>query len=169
MFSRQQLKRAAALNGKDLKQIAKCRRPHNRLGFAYQVAFVHLLNRFPKQQPFEILDELVSLSAAQLGVDAGLIELYRERQQTISEHQQTIAGYLGLHHFGDIEAVQLENFVFEESWHLEQTAALKTQALEYLREQHILDCWFARKLRHKMNSTSSSLASARRFRSRSLP
>jgi TnpA family transposase len=97
------------------------------------------LNRFPKQQPFEILDELVSLSAAQLGVDPGLVELYRERQQTISEHQQTIAGYLGLHHFGDIEAVQLENFVFEESWHLEQTAALKARALEYLREQHILE------------------------------
>jgi len=45
MFSRQQLKRAAALHGEDLKQIAKCRRSHNRLGFAYQVAFVRLFNR----------------------------------------------------------------------------------------------------------------------------
>src|ERR1700737_4231879 len=119
MFPRQQLKRAAARNAEDLKQIVKCRRPHNRLGFAYQVAFVRLFNRFPKQQPFEVLDELVSFSAAQLGVDASLIELYRERQQTISEHQQTIAGYLGLRHFNDAEAVQFEKFVFEESWHLE--------------------------------------------------
>jgi hypothetical protein len=106
MFSRQQLKRAANLTEKDLKQIRKCRRSHNRIGFAYQVAFVRLFNRFPKQQPFEVLDELVSFSAAQLGVDTGLIGLYRERQQTISEHQQTIAGYLGLHHFGDTEAAQ---------------------------------------------------------------
>ena len=90
----------------DLVQIGKCRRPHNRLGFAYQVAFVRLLNRFPKQQPFEILDELMSFSAAQLGVDVGLIGLYRGRQQTISEHQQTIAGYLGLRHFGDAETAQ---------------------------------------------------------------
>ena len=139
MLSRQQLKRAAALNGEDLKQIAKCRRSHNRLGFAYQVAFVRLFNRFPKQQPFEILDELVSLCAAQLGVDVGLIGLYRDRQQTISEHHQTIAGYLGLRHFGDAEAAQLEKFVFEESWHLEQTAALKAQAAEFLKEQRILE------------------------------
>jgi len=139
MFSRQQLKRAANLTEDDLRQIRKCRRSHNRLGFAYQVAFVRLFNRFPKQQPFEVLDELVSFNAAQLGVDAGLIGLYRERQQTISEHQQTIAGYLELHHFGDAEAAQLEKFVFEESWHLEQTVALKAQALEFLREQRILE------------------------------
>jgi len=139
MFSRQQLKRAARFTGEDLVQIGKCRRPHNRLGFAYQVAFVRLFNRFPKQQPFEVIDELVSFSAAQLGVDAGLIGLYRERQQTISEHQQTIAGYLGLHHFNDAEAAQLEKFVFEESWHLEQTAALKAQAAEFLKEQRILE------------------------------
>ena len=35
---------------------------------------------------------LVRFSAAQLGLDAGLIELYRKRQPTISEHQQTITG-----------------------------------------------------------------------------
>src|SRR6266852_3696876 len=139
MFSRQQLKRAARLTGEDLGQIGKCRRPHNRLGFAYQVAFVRLVIRCPKQQPFEVLDELVSFSAAQLGVDAGQIGLYRDRQQTISEHQQTIAGYLGLRHFNDVEAAQLERFVFEESWHLEQTAALKAQAAEFLKEQRILD------------------------------
>jgi hypothetical protein len=33
----------------------------------------------------------------------------------------------------------LQKFVFEESWHLEQTAALKAQALEFLREQSILE------------------------------
>jgi hypothetical protein len=27
---------------------------------------------------------------------------------------------LGLHHFGDAEAVQLEKFVFDESWHLDR-------------------------------------------------
>lgn len=139
MFSRQQLKRAAALTEEDLRQIRKCRRSHNRLGFAYQVAFVRLFNRFPKQQRFEVLDELVSFSAAQLGVDAGLIGLYRERQQTISEHQQTITGYLGRRHFEDAEAVQLEKFVFEESWRLEQAAALKAQAAEFLKEQRILE------------------------------
>ena len=38
---------------------------------------------------------------AQLRLDARLIELYRKRQPTISEHQQTITGYLRLRAFDD--------------------------------------------------------------------
>src|SRR5258708_34331458 len=101
MFSCDQLKRAASLTEEDFVQLGKCRRPHNRLGFAYQVTFVRLLGRFPQQQPFELLEELVCFSAAQLGLDPGLIELYRKRQPTISEHQQTITGYLRLQPFDD--------------------------------------------------------------------
>jgi hypothetical protein len=120
MFSRDQLKRAASLTEEDFAQLGKCRRPHNRLGFAYQVVFV----RFPQQQPFELFEELVCFSAAQLGLDVGLIELYRKRQPTISEHQQTITGYLRLRPFDDTEAAQLEQFLFEEACRLEQAAAL---------------------------------------------
>jgi hypothetical protein len=68
MFSRDQLKRAATLTKEDFVQLGKCRRPHNRLGFAYQVAFVRLFDRFPQQQPFELIEELLFFSAAQLGV-----------------------------------------------------------------------------------------------------
>src|ERR1700693_2025011 len=66
MFSRDQLKRAASLTEEDFVQLGKCRRPHNRLGFAYQVAFVRLFDRFPQQQSFELLEELVYFSAGQL-------------------------------------------------------------------------------------------------------
>jgi len=52
MFSRDQLKRVASLTEEDFVELGKCRRPHNRLGFAYQVAFVRLFDRFPRQQPF---------------------------------------------------------------------------------------------------------------------
>jgi Domain of unknown function (DUF4158) len=52
--------------------------------------------------------QLVCFSAAQLGLDAELIELYRKRQPTISEHQQTIAGYLRLRPFDDAEVTRLE-------------------------------------------------------------
>jgi len=71
VFSRDQLKRAASLTEEDFVQLGKCRRPHNRLGFAYQVGFVRLFGRFPQQQPFELFEELVCFSAAQLGLDAG--------------------------------------------------------------------------------------------------
>jgi Domain of unknown function (DUF4158) len=110
MFFRDQLKRAASLTEEDFVQPGRCLRPHNRLGFAYQVAFVRLLGRFA-QQPFELFEELVCFSAAQLGLDAGLIEFYRRRHPTISEHPQTITGYLRLRPFHDAEAAQLEEYL----------------------------------------------------------
>ena len=39
----------------------------------------------------EIIDYLLNFTAVQLGVDAGLIDVYRRRQPTISEHQHRIA------------------------------------------------------------------------------
>src|ERR1700757_4556550 len=139
MFSRDQLKRAATLTEEDYVQLGRCRRPHNRLGFAYQVAFVRLFDRFLQQQPFELFEELVCFSAAQLGLDAGLIELYHKRQPTISEHQQTITGYLRLRPFDDAEPAQLEQFLFEEACRLEQAAALMGLAREFLKEQRVIE------------------------------
>jgi TnpA family transposase len=137
--SRRQLKQHALLTAEDFNEITKCRRPQNRLGFACQVSFVRLLNRFPAQQPFEVVDDLVTFSAVQIGVDAGLIDLYRRRRQTISEHQQAIIEHLKLRHFGDAEAVGLEQFVFEQSCRLERTVALQARAKEFLKEQRILE------------------------------
>jgi Domain of unknown function (DUF4158) len=54
VFSRGQMIREASLTDADLVEIAKCRRDHNRLGFAYQIGFVRLFNRFPVQQPLEM-------------------------------------------------------------------------------------------------------------------
>jgi Domain of unknown function (DUF4158) len=95
------------------------------------------LGRFPQQQPFELFEELVCFSAAQLGLDAGLLEFYRRRQPTISEHQQTITGYLRLRPFDDAEAAQLKQFLFEEACRLEQAAALMGQAREFLKERSL--------------------------------
>ena len=81
----------------------------------------------------------MSFSAAQLGIEATLIDFYRKRQPTISEHQQIITRYLRLRPFADTEATQLEQFVFEEAWRLEQTTALTAQAREFLKEQRILE------------------------------
>ena len=112
-FSRHYLAQRATLDAVDLAEVQSCRRAHNQLGFAYQVGFVRLLNRFPKQEPFEVLDELLLFTGMQLGVDSTLIEDYRRRRQTISEHQQRIARYRGLCHFGAEERRRLEAFVFE--------------------------------------------------------
>ena len=56
LFSRAQLVREASLTVADLAEVEKCRRNHNRLGFAYQAGFVRLFHRFPTQQPLEVCD-----------------------------------------------------------------------------------------------------------------
>ena len=139
MFPRHQLKRDARLTAEDIGEIGKCRQPQNRLGFAYQLAFVRLLNRFPKQQPFEVVEDLASFTAVQLSIDGGLIDRYRRRRQTISKHQRAIAAYLRLRDFGDAEGALLEQFVFGESCRLEQAGALQARAREFLKEQRILE------------------------------
>ena len=80
----------------DRREIALRRGPHNRLGFAYQVAFVRVLGRFPQQAPLEIDGEILRFAALQLGADAETIHAYAGRQQTVSAHQQRIGQYLRL-------------------------------------------------------------------------
>src|SRR5690242_4268713 len=89
-FSRGQMVREASLTEADLVEVARCRRDHNRLGFAYQIGFVRLFHRLPDQQPLEICDELVSFVAMQLNIDATRLDEYAARQPTVSDHQTRI-------------------------------------------------------------------------------
>ena len=70
--SRSQLIRDSALTKTDLLEIATCRGEPQRLGFAYQLGFVRVFQRFPVQQPLEICEELQSFIALQTGIDAEL-------------------------------------------------------------------------------------------------
>src|SRR3954470_1272086 len=137
-FSRGQMVREATLTEADLAEVAKCRRDHNRLGFAYQVGFVRLFNRFPAQQPLEICDELLSFVVMQLNIDPTGIDGYAARQHTVSDHQARIREYLKLIVYGPGETDALECFVFEESCRLEQTAPLLARAREFLKERRVL-------------------------------
>jgi hypothetical protein len=60
MYSHQQIIQASQFTPEDMKEIFQRCRDHNRLGFAYQMAFVRLVNRFPAQQPLEVLPELTT-------------------------------------------------------------------------------------------------------------
>ena len=115
-----------------MNEVAKCRRDHNRLGFAYQIGFARLFNRFPAQQPLEINDELLSFVAVQMNIDSERISDYASWQHTVSEHQARIQQYLGLRPFDLDENNALERFAFEESCRLEQTALLLARAQEFL-------------------------------------
>ena len=69
--SRPRLIRDGSFLENDWREIAQRRRAHNRLGFAYQVAFVRVLGRFPQQEPLEIAGEILRFAALQLGADPG--------------------------------------------------------------------------------------------------
>lgn len=137
-LSRRELSRRATLTEADLAEVHRCRRAHNQLGFAYQIGFVRLHNRFPVQRPFELEDELVVFTALQLGLDPALMDEYRRRQPTRSEHQQRIVEYLCLRRFDEDARRELEAFVFEAATRLEQNATLRKRAEEFLVEQRIL-------------------------------
>ena len=136
--SRGQMVREATLTAADLAEVAKCRRDHNRLGFAYQIGFVRLFNRFPAQQPLEICDELLNFVALQLNIDAANIEAYAVRQHTVSDHQASVRDYLKLTVLDPGQAQALERFIFEESCRLEQTASLLARAREFLKGRRVL-------------------------------
>jgi len=137
-YSQHQLQIAATLTTADLQEIQQRRRAHNCLGFAYQLVFVRLANRFPTQQPFELDEELLTFVSLQLDLPPQLIETYAQRQSTLSEHQEQIRTYLDLRRFGEVEIQMLEQFLFEEACRLEQTGPLLTRAKQFLREASIL-------------------------------
>jgi hypothetical protein len=102
-FSHEEIVREGKFSSEEMAEIAKRRRDNNRLGFAYQLAFVRLVHRFLEQQPLEIVDELILYVGIQLDIPAEAIEMYQQRQQTLAEHRSAILNYLGLRRFGESE------------------------------------------------------------------
>lgn len=135
---RARLTAQSSLTEEDVQHVNLCRRSYNRLGFAYQLVFVRLMNRFPQQQPFELIEEVLHFTAAQLDTDPGHITRYVQRQETISKHQAYIRRYLNLCRLEERELQLLEAFLFEECCQLEQTAALRAHAEQFLRGRRIL-------------------------------
>ena len=137
--SRPRLVRDATFLEADRREIALRRGPHNRLGFAYQVAFVRVLGRFPQQAPLEIDGEMIlRFAALQLSADAETIHAYARRQQTVSEHQQRIGQYLRLRTFDTVGGEQLARFLEDEALRLDRTGSLLAQARNWLRDEHVL-------------------------------
>lgn len=137
-YTHEQLVSLAKFTAEDLAEINRRRRPHNRLGFAYQLAFARLTNQFPTQQPFEVESEILTFVSVQLDIPSHLIQSYAQRQPTVSEHQERLRVYLKLRRFGDDEKEALKQHLFEEACRLEQTGPLLIKAKAFLEEQGIL-------------------------------
>ena len=102
----------------DHAQIALCRGAHNRLGLAYQMAFLRLTGRFPNQQPLELLPDVLAFVASELALAPTVIEAYAQRQATVSAHQEQIRLHLGFRAFGPTERQTLSP-EFEDRTHIQ--------------------------------------------------
>jgi hypothetical protein len=134
----EQLLQQVSFSPEDVVRIMYCRGEHNRLGFAYQLAFVRAFNRFPAQEPLEVEEDILAFASVQLSTDIQDGWQYGGRQKTVFEHQEAIRDYLGLRPF-NAATDEVESFLFKEACQLEQTAALKTRLSEFLRTHHILE------------------------------
>ncbi len=56
--------------------------------------YVKLLNRFPVQQPFEMVDDILNYVSVQLTIPGNSIYSYARRRETVAEHQERIREYL---------------------------------------------------------------------------
>jgi len=138
-FSQDQLLQVAKLSDADMTVIDECRKPQTKLGLGYQLGFVRLFNQFPAQMPFEPIEDLVTYMSLQLDIAPGLIEQYKKRQQTISEHRIRIQEYLQLKPFHPEGVELLDNFLYKEALQIEPTDSLQVKATYFLRDNHILN------------------------------
>lgn len=128
----------ATLSEQDWHKIHYCRGYHNRLGFAYQLTFVKIFNRFPAQIPLEIQSQILTFVALQLRIKIDHIYAYPKRQQTISEHQRQIRDYLSLSGFDKTATDLVSEFLLTEAQCTEYTDVLLAKTEQFLKEQRIL-------------------------------
>ncbi|AIK96289.1 DUF4158 domain-containing protein [Candidatus Odyssella acanthamoebae] len=67
-ITRQLLNEVGPLSKEEQEWVFQCRRDPNRLGFCYQLIFVKVFNRFPQQEPFEIIPEILNFVSSQINI-----------------------------------------------------------------------------------------------------
>ena len=130
-FSQQSLIELGKLQERDFALIKKCRGDHNKLGFAYQLIYIKLLNILPNQSPFEIIDEIVIYAAIQLSLDNVNILKYKNNRKKIYNHQQEIIQYLNIKEFNEDAQSKLNSFISEKSLQFESIGLLQIKASEF--------------------------------------
>jgi Tn3 transposase DDE domain/Domain of unknown function (DUF4158) len=138
LYPRELIAERVVFTPADYAQIALCRGAHNRLGLAYQMAFLRLTGRFPSQQPLELVPDVLAFVASTLALAPTVIEAYAQRQATVSAHQEQIRLHLGFQVFGPTEREALSQFLREGALHLDHLAALVAQAEAFLRDHQVL-------------------------------
>ncbi len=137
-FSNQNLLEFGTLDHADFEFLKRFRGDSNKFGSAYQLIFVRLLNSFPRQKPFEVIEEITAYVSVQLSLDIKTIDAYKPNRKKIREHQKIILDYLGCFAPDETALVKLREHVLELSYQYEQPSILRLKANHYLRENRTL-------------------------------
>jgi TnpA family transposase len=132
-FSHQQLLEAGTLSERDLEFLNSFRGPSNRLGAAYQLIHIRLLNTIPRQTPFKPVDEILTYAAVQLSLDSKLIRDYGENRKKVRDHRDAVLAYAGLRVFSSQIRSDLEQHMYGQALQYEQFSLLMIKADRFLR------------------------------------
>jgi hypothetical protein len=89
-FTQEQLAQVAKLSDSDIKRINENRGLQSKLGFAYQLCYVKLLNRLPIQSHFEPVKELATFVGVQLDITRETLSDYAAQKSTFFRHQEDL-------------------------------------------------------------------------------
>lgn len=138
-YSKETFLKLANFSQVEIVMINQKRGHQNRLGFAYQLTYVKIYNRFPTQQSVDVDEDILSYVSVLLGLDANSLNKYSTRQATISAHQNEIRAHLNLTRFSEMNTKRIEEFVFQKACQFEQSHALLSIVRDFLRKNAIIE------------------------------
>lgn len=110
--SPEQLQTFFTLNPIDLEQVATCRTPHSKLGYALQLCTLRFLGTF-LTDPSQVPNVVLEFVKHQLSYDFIDLEPYLEAQRLHFRHQRQIRDYLGYKEFRGAAVIAVIRVLFE--------------------------------------------------------
>ena len=131
------LRKYFTLTKPDLEQVAQCRGPTNRLGFAVQLCTLRSQGYFLPDTS-DVPDSVVEMMGSQLGLLPISLKSYPQNEKTRFEHLDRIRQHLGFVRCDAPQRDRLLQHLTEIAERLTRATALREAAHEWLKQERIV-------------------------------
>jgi hypothetical protein len=131
------LRKYFTLTKSDLEQVAQCRGPTNRLGFAVQLCTLRWQGYFLPDTG-DVPGSVVEMIGSQLGLLPISLESYPQNEKTRFEHSERIRQHLAFVRCDAPQRDRLLHHLIEISQRLTRATALRQAAHEWLKQERIV-------------------------------